>query len=115
MFTLVLLLQTHTHSQVKHPRREGVLIFAADSREDCSRWIRAFQSGSSIEVQSVSTVEQIRITDLDMQKRWVSLDTPSTESVPAFSPSPSVTPTVPLGPDVSVGVCVLVVENTCMQ
>ena len=64
-----------TLSQVKHPRRDGVLTFATDSRENLHLWIKAFQAGSSIEVQSVHTVEQIRITDLDMQKKWVSLET----------------------------------------
>jgi len=32
--------------------------------------MKAFQDGASIQVQPVSTVEEIRITDLDMQKRW---------------------------------------------
>lgn len=51
-----------------------MLTFAADSDDDCDRWIKAFQSGSSIQVQPVGTVDEIRITDLDMQKRWTSVD-----------------------------------------
>ena len=51
-----------------------MLTFAADSEEDCRRWIKAFQSGASIQVQPVKTVEEIRITDLEMKKRWTSLD-----------------------------------------
>lgn len=60
--------------QVRHPRREGVLTFAVDKEEDVSHWIKAFQSCSSIQVQPVNTVEEIRITDLDMQKRWTTID-----------------------------------------
>ena len=47
-----------------------MLTFAADSSEESYRWIKAFQSGASIQVQPVNTVEEIRITDLEMQKRW---------------------------------------------
>ncbi len=59
---------------MKHPRREGALVFAADSEEDLQQWMRGFQSGASIQVQPVNTVEEIRITDLDMQKRWTAMD-----------------------------------------
>lgn len=62
---------------MKHPRREGTLVFAADNEEDFHRWIKVFQSGASIQVQSVNTVEEIRITDLEMQKRWTTMDKPS--------------------------------------
>lgn len=51
-----------------------MLIFAADEEEEIHRWIKAFQSGASIQVQPVNTVEEIRITDLEMQKRWTTLD-----------------------------------------
>ena len=50
-----------------------MLTFATDSDEECDRWMKAFRSGSSIEVQPVNTVEEIRITDLDMQRRWTSV------------------------------------------
>lgn len=60
--------------QIRHPRREGVLVFASDCETDLRRWMKAFQSGTSIQVQPVSTVEEIRITDLEMQKRWTTLD-----------------------------------------
>ena len=36
--------------KVKHPRREGVLQFAAESEEDYQKWMRAFNSAASIEV-----------------------------------------------------------------
>lgn len=62
-----------------------MLVFAADSEEDSHRWIRAFQSGASIQVQPVSTVEEIRITDLEMQKRWTTMD--KTSTMPAPPPS----------------------------
>ena len=55
---------------MKHPRREGLLTFAADSKEECDNWIQTFQLGASIQVQPVNTVEEIRIADLDMQKHW---------------------------------------------
>jgi hypothetical protein len=71
---------------VKHPRRDGVVTFATDSRENLDRWIKAFQAGSSIEVQSVRTVEQIRITDLEMQKKFVSLEA---NALIDHTPSPS--------------------------
>ena len=57
---------------MKHPRREGVLAFAAENKEDCQQWIKAFQDGASIQVQPVNTVDEMRITDLDMQKHWTS-------------------------------------------
>jgi hypothetical protein len=60
--------------QIRHPRREGILTFASDCEADLRRWMKAFQSGTSIQVQPVSTVEEIRITDLEMQKRWTTLD-----------------------------------------
>ena len=50
------------------------MVFATDTEEDLHRWIKSFHCGTSIQVQPVSTVEEIRITDLDMQKRWTSLD-----------------------------------------
>ena len=49
-------------------------MFAADCEADLHRWMKAFHSGTSIQVQPVSTVEEIRITDLEMQKRWTTLD-----------------------------------------
>lgn len=59
-----------------------MLIFAADSEDDSHRWIGAFQSGASIQVQPVNTVEEIRITDLEMQKRWTTMDKMSTLPAP---------------------------------
>lgn len=59
-----------------------MLTFAAENEEECHRWITAFQSGASIEVQPVNTVEEIRITDLDMQKRWTTGDRSDTSEVP---------------------------------
>ena len=61
--------------QVKHPRRDGVLVFATETAEEFPQWIKAFKSGATIEVQPVSTVEEMRITDLEMQKRWTNPDT----------------------------------------
>ena len=37
--------------KVKHPRREGMLQFAAENEEEYKRWMRAFHSAASIEVQ----------------------------------------------------------------
>lgn len=62
-----------------------MLIFAADSEDDSQRWIRAFQSGASIQVQPVNTVEEIRITDLEMQKRWTTMDKANTIPTPPSS------------------------------
>lgn len=50
------------------------MVFASDCEADLRRWMKAFQSGTSIQVQPVNTVEEIRITDLEMQKRWTTLD-----------------------------------------
>lgn len=36
--------------KVKHPRREGVLQFAAESEEDYRTWMKAFNSAAAIEV-----------------------------------------------------------------
>ena len=60
--------------QIKHPRREGTLLFAAENGDEYQRWKRAFQSAASIQVQSVNTMEEIRITDLELQQRWHSLE-----------------------------------------
>jgi hypothetical protein len=60
--------------KVKHPRREGVLQFAAENEEEYRKWMAAFNSAAAIEVQSVNTVEEIRITDTDMQNRWTTLE-----------------------------------------
>ena len=62
-----------------------MLVFAGDSEEDSHKWIRAFQSGASIQVQPVNTVEEIRITDLEMQKRWTTMDKPNTVTTPVPS------------------------------
>lgn len=67
--------------QIRHPRREGILVFATECEADLRRWMKAFQSGTSIQVQPVNTVEEIRITDLEMQKRWTTLDKGSTALV----------------------------------
>lgn len=37
--------------KVKHPRREGVLQFAAENEEEYKRWMTAFNSAAAIEVQ----------------------------------------------------------------
>ena len=37
--------------KVKHPRREGVLQFAAENEEDYKKWMKAFNSAAEIEVQ----------------------------------------------------------------
>ncbi len=61
----------HRHAlQVKHPRRDGILVFAAETREEYPQWAKAFQSGASIQVQAVSNVEEMRISDLEMKRRW---------------------------------------------
>ena len=49
-------------------------MFAADSEQDLHHWIGGFRSGATIQVQPVKTVEEIRITDLEMQKRWTAMD-----------------------------------------
>lgn len=49
-------------------------MFACDNEEELRQWIQGFQSGSSIQVQPVNTVEEIRITDLEMQKKWTAMD-----------------------------------------
>ena len=36
--------------RVKHPRREGVLQFAAENEEDYKKWMKAFTSAAAIEV-----------------------------------------------------------------
>ena len=36
--------------KVKHPRRDGVLQFAAENEEDYKRWMKAFSSAAAIEV-----------------------------------------------------------------
>ena len=41
----------HWAFKVKHPRREGVLQFAAESEEDYRNWMKAFNSAAAIEVQ----------------------------------------------------------------
>ncbi len=56
--------------QVKHPRREGALLFAAETEEEFRRWMRAFRSAASIEVQAVANMEEIRITDLELKQKW---------------------------------------------
>ena len=38
--------------KVKHPRREGVLQFAAESEEDYQNWMKAFNAAASIEVRT---------------------------------------------------------------
>ena len=58
--------------KVKHPRREAVLQFAAESEDDYRQWINAFHSAASIEVQPVRSIEDIRVTDLEMKRRWTS-------------------------------------------
>lgn len=68
--------------RVKHPRRAGVLHFAAENEEDFHHWIKAFQSAAQIEVLPVKTMEEIRISDLEMQRRWTSL-----EQDPSATPS----------------------------
>ena len=60
--------------KLKHPRREGMLVFAAESEEDYRLWMRAFQSAMAIQVQPVQSLEDIRITDVEMQQRWMSLE-----------------------------------------
>ena len=59
--------------KLKHTRREGVLQFAAESAEDYKQWMKALHSASSIEVQPVRSVEDIRITDLEMKRRWTTM------------------------------------------
>ena len=59
--------------QVRHPRR-GNLVFAAEGEPEYYQWVRAFRSATSIEVQAVSTVEEIRLTDIDLQRRWSSME-----------------------------------------
>lgn len=78
--------------RVKHPRREGVLMFAAENGEEYGRWTKAFLSAASIEVQPASTVEEIRITDLEMNRRWTSLEgdlpqSTSAQATPATTPA----------------------------
>ena len=72
--------------KVKHPRRDGVLQFAAESEEDYKRWLKAFHSAASIEVQPVRSIEDIRVTDLEMKRRWTSMkkdaSSHSTSSIP---------------------------------
>ena len=60
--------------KVKHPRRDGLLVFATETEEEFKQWVKAFQSGATIEVQPVSNVEEMRITDLEMQRRWTNVD-----------------------------------------
>ena len=59
--------------QVRHPRR-GNLVFAAEREPEYYQWVRAFRSATSIEVQAVSTVDEIRLTDIDLQRRWSSME-----------------------------------------
>ena len=39
-----------------------------------SRWMEAFQAASSIEVQQVTTMDEIRINDSDLKRKWRSLE-----------------------------------------
>ena len=61
------------------------MVFAAENQEDLRHWIKGFQSGASIQVQPVNTVEEIRITDLVMQKRWTAMDKTATLPTPLSS------------------------------
>lgn len=60
--------------RLKHPRRTGVLQFAAQSESDYKDWLCALQAATSIELKPAGTVDEIRITDLEQNKRWTSLD-----------------------------------------
>lgn len=40
----------HWAFKVKHPRREGLLQFAAENEEEYKKWMKAFHSAASIEV-----------------------------------------------------------------
>ena len=60
--------------RLKHPRRTGVLQFAAQGESDYKDWLCALQAATSIELKPVGTVEEIRITDIEQNKRWTSLD-----------------------------------------
>ena len=60
--------------RLKHPRRGGVLHFAAENETGFKQWMSALQASTSIEVRSVLNVDEIRINDSDMQRRWTSLE-----------------------------------------
>lgn len=47
--------------KVKHPRREGVLQFAAEDEESYKRWIKAFNSAAEIEVCTCINMYQYKI------------------------------------------------------
>ena len=49
-------------------------MFATETEELFKQWVKAFRSGATIEVQPVSNVEDMRITDLEMQRRWTNVD-----------------------------------------
>lgn len=55
-------------------------MFATETNEDFGQWMKAFRSGATIEVQPVSNVEEMRITDLELQKRWTSTDPPRNDA-----------------------------------
>jgi hypothetical protein len=60
--------------QLKHPRREGAIVFAAESELDYKRWMDSFQNASSIQVQQVHTMDEIRIQDSDLKRQWRSME-----------------------------------------
>lgn len=66
--------------RLKHPRRTGVLQFAAQGESDYKDWLCALQAATSIEVKPADTVDEIRITDLEQNKRWTSLEKGITKS-----------------------------------
>uniref|UniRef100_A0A1X7VQ01 PH domain-containing protein n=1 Tax=Amphimedon queenslandica TaxID=400682 RepID=A0A1X7VQ01_AMPQE len=64
----------HWAFQLKHPRREGVLVFAADNENDYRNWMDAFQNAASIQVKKVTNVDEIRMNDSDLKRKWSSLE-----------------------------------------
>ena len=59
---------------MKHPRREGALLFAAENETECLQWMEAFDAAVTIQVSKVDDVEQIRINDSALIAKWNSLE-----------------------------------------
>lgn len=55
--------------KVKHPRREGVLQFAAENEEEYKRWMNAFNSAAAIEVHDAHMQNKVCRAN-DRQAYW---------------------------------------------
>ena len=68
--------------KLKHPKREGVLQFAAESIEDCKQWMEALVTASSIEVQTVRDVEDMRVIVPEMERKWTTMQKKRSATLP---------------------------------